>query len=61
MGAHVLAPPLQLDVQAAARVRVALVTLLVSVLGIAGFAVALALPAADPSPPAHFQGDITAH
>jgi hypothetical protein len=60
MGSHVLAPPLHLDLSGA-RVRVVLAILAVSLLAAAGLALALALPAADPSPPAHFQGDITAH
>jgi len=34
--------------------------LAVSLLAAAGVALALALPAADPSPPAHFEGDMTA-
>jgi uncharacterized membrane protein YccC len=41
-------------------VRFALATFVVAVLGVAGFTVALALPTATPSPPASFQGDITA-
>jgi hypothetical protein len=60
MGSHALAPPLQLDVRLPARVRVVFAILAVSLLATAGVALALALPAADPSPPAHFEGDMTA-
>jgi hypothetical protein len=58
MGSHALTPSLPLGVSSPARVRLALATLVLFVVGIAGLALALALPTAQPSPPANFQGDI---
>ena len=60
MTSHALAPSIQISLHSPARVRALLATLVVVVLGAAGLAVALALPTATPSPPASFQGDITA-
>jgi hypothetical protein len=60
MASHALAPSLQIGLHSPARLRLALATFVVAVLGVAGFAMALALPTAPPSPPASFQGDITA-
>src|SRR4029453_12419537 len=60
IGSQVFAPPPPLGVLSPARARGVLAIAAVVALGIAGFALALALWTAQPSPAASFQGDITA-
>jgi hypothetical protein len=60
MGSHVLTPPLTLHAPSRAAVRIVLAIVAVAALAALGLAFALALPAAHPTAPAHFQGDILA-